>query len=160
MPALTRTPIVPEATLVGALSAQLRRPRPRSVCSLNVDSGRPVSANSGHSPRVLRAVEFNPTSSSSKAQAQLSAGLFGETGRAGLSGLCQPARRVDAVAHEIIGALSTSAGTRTLRSTVAFWRSATSNWRPKLGLCGVTDSLTAGLFHGVAVESSAIPEVI
>src|ERR1700722_14179106 len=133
-------------------------------CPLDVDTGRRLKrlkcANSGHSPRVLRAVEFNPTSSSSKAQAQLSAGLFGETGRAGLSGLSQPARRVDAVAHEIIGALSTSAGTRTLRSTVAFWRSATSNWRPKLGLCGVTDSLTAGLFHGVAVESSAIPEVI
>ena len=99
----------------------------------------------------------------SKAQAQPSAGLFGETGRAGLSGLSQPARRADAVAHEIVGALSTSAGTRTLRSTVAFWvsrRSATSKRRPKLGPCGVTDSLTAGLFHGVAVESSAIPEVV
>src|SRR3984957_10466180 len=134
---------------------------------LDVDTRRRLKrlkcANSGHSPRVLRAVEFNPTSSSSKAQAQLSAGLFGETGRAGLSGLSQPVRRVDAVAHEIIGALSTSAGTRTLRSTVAFWvsrRSATSKRRPKLGPCGVTDSLTAGLFHGVAVESSAIPEVV
>ena len=141
----------------------MRRQPLLSGTSLHVDSSRAVSANSGHSPRVLRAVEFNPTSSSSKAQAQLSAGLFGETGRAGLSGLSQPARRVDAVAHEIIGALSTSAGTRTLRSTVAFWvsrRSATSKRRPKLGPCGVTDSLTAGLFHGVAVESSAIPEVV
>jgi len=33
MPALAPTPVFPEATLVGVLSAQLRRPRPRSGMS-------------------------------------------------------------------------------------------------------------------------------
>jgi hypothetical protein len=31
--ALAQTPVLPEATLIGALSAQLRRPRPRSAMS-------------------------------------------------------------------------------------------------------------------------------
>ena len=33
MPAFARTPLLPEATRVGALSAQLRRPRPRLATS-------------------------------------------------------------------------------------------------------------------------------
>src|ERR1700722_17871413 len=33
MPALARTPVLPEATVVGALSAQLSRPRMRSATS-------------------------------------------------------------------------------------------------------------------------------
>jgi hypothetical protein len=79
-----------------------------------------------------------------------------------LGSAISPSQRgdVDALAHEIVGALI---DVRTLHSTVAFWvsrRSATSNRRPKLGPCGVTHSLTADLFHGAVVESSAVPEVM
>ena len=49
--------------------------------------------NTGHSPRVLRAVNLIRHALSSKAPAQLPAGRFGETGRAGLSDLSQPAQR-------------------------------------------------------------------
>jgi hypothetical protein len=35
-----RIPVLPEATPVGALPAQLRRPRPGSVVTLNVETGR------------------------------------------------------------------------------------------------------------------------
>jgi hypothetical protein len=89
--------VVPDATPIGALSAQMRRPGSGSAKSakrrFETSLRRLKCAKSGHSLTGLRAVKFNPTSSSSKAQAQLSAGLFGETGRAGLSDLSQLARR-------------------------------------------------------------------
>ena len=40
MAALARTPIFPEATPLGALSAELRRPGPDPLCPLYVDSSR------------------------------------------------------------------------------------------------------------------------
>ena len=43
MAALARTPVLPEATLVGAVSAQLRRPRSRSATAGLLDSGRSES---------------------------------------------------------------------------------------------------------------------
>jgi hypothetical protein len=56
MAALARTPVLPEATLVGALSAHLSRPGTRSATTANVDSSRPVSAD------TVEKLEFWPRS--------------------------------------------------------------------------------------------------
>jgi hypothetical protein len=62
---------------------------------------------------------------------------------------------VDAVAHEIVGALLDVSGHANValdRGFLGLKAFRNVHRRPKLGPCGVTDSLTTGLFHGVAVE--------
>ena len=51
---MARTPVLPRATPVGALSAQPRRSQPRGQCPVNVDSGRQECANSGQSLAARR----------------------------------------------------------------------------------------------------------
>src|ERR1700722_12383040 len=54
MAALAHTPVLPEATLVGAVSAQLRRQGRCQLRPLNVDTSCLVSANSSHPPMAPR----------------------------------------------------------------------------------------------------------
>jgi hypothetical protein len=70
---------------------------------------------------------------------------------------------VDVDAHQIARAfldVSRRANVALDRGVLGAKASAASARRPKLGPCGVTHSVTLGLFHGGAVESSAVPEVM
>jgi hypothetical protein len=70
---------------------------------------------------------------------------------------------VDAVARAVVGALldvTRHAHVALDRSVLGLNAFRDVHRRPKPGPCRVTHSLTRGLFHGVAVESSAIPEVM
>ena len=70
---------------------------------------------------------------------------------------------VDAVAREIVGTLldvSRHANVALDRGVLGLNAFRDVHGRPKPGPRRVTHSLTRGLFHGVAVESSAIPEVM
>ena len=62
--AMARTPVVPEATAVGALSAQRRRTRPRSAMSASrrfeTSLKRLKCANSGHSSMAWRTGQIAP----------------------------------------------------------------------------------------------------
>jgi hypothetical protein len=55
---MARTPVVPEAVPVGALSAQLRRPRSRSATA-GLRPNRPVRAIAGHPLTAWRTGEFD-----------------------------------------------------------------------------------------------------
>jgi hypothetical protein len=136
---------------------------PRERFSPYVNSSHPVSANSGHSATVLQAVKFDPKEPL-RARLRRSCRRASSERRVVL-GAISPSQSgdVDAVAHEIVGALldvSRHANVALDRSVLGLNAFPGVHRRPKPGRCRVTHSLTRGLFPGVAVESSAIPEVM